>query len=311
MSLRGDLKTTLYRRPKDELRKFFAWGPRGYFFEERWKAEMEEAAKKLSPLPASEQREARDIHFLCGREHWYQAAFCAWSYQRHSRYRIRPVVTDDGTIDEEFRSWLSSVFPNVRIIDKRVCDKAFEESLPRTRYPNLHSWRERQVLFRKLTDVFGSDDEWRLLFDADMLFFAPPAEIDCALERKGKILVQRDCWETYGYSRKLTESLAGLPLPEAINIGMLLYNGGLTDWDRVEHWLGVLEAKEGRPYNVTQCTFAMLLAGRTIEVLDKEKYKVLASSPDQPVAGRIAEHYVADSKPWYYSRAWRLAVSDA
>jgi hypothetical protein len=303
----GELKTALYRRPKDELRRLFAWGPRGYFFEKKWKAEMEEAARRLPPLPASEQREVRDIHFLCGREHWYQAAFCAWTYQRHSRYRIRPVVIDDGTMDAETEAAFCAVFPETVVRAKVTCDEKFKDSLPESQYPKVHAWRQRQILFRKLTDVFGFDNEWRLLFDADMLFFAPPVEIDNTLERRSEIMVQRDCWESYGYSRALTESLTGHTLPEAINIGMLLYNGRLTDWDRVEHWLGVLEDKEGRPYNVTQCMFAMLLAGRTIEVLDKEKYKVLARSPGRMVGGRIAEHYVADSKPWYYGYAWRLA----
>lgn len=50
MNLLGSIKTSLYRRPKDELRRLFAWGPRGYFFEKKWKAEMEEAAKRLPPL---------------------------------------------------------------------------------------------------------------------------------------------------------------------------------------------------------------------------------------------------------------------
>jgi len=311
MSLLGELKTAFYRRPKDELRRLCAWGPRGYFLEEKWKAEMEEAASRLPPLASSEQRDVRDIHFLCGREHWYQAAFCAWSYQRHSRYRIHPVVIDDGTMDTETEDAFRAVFPEVVVRSKAVCDAKFEDGLPASKYPNVHAWRRRQILFRKLTDVFGTDDEWRLLFDADMLFFAAPVEIDSALERRSGIMVQRDCWESYGYSRVLTESLTDRPLPEAINIGMLLYNGQLTDWDRVEHWLGVLENKEGRPYNVTQCTFAMLLAGRAIEVLDKEKYKVLARSPGWMVVGRVAEHYVADSKPWYFSHAWRLAAANS
>jgi len=309
MSLLGEIKTALYRRPKDELRRLLAWGPRSYFFEKKWKAEMEAAAQNLPPLPTSEHRAMRDIHFLCGREHWYQAAFCAWSYQRHSCFRIRPVVIDDGTLDAETEGLFRAVFPEVIVRSKGVCDAKFEDGLPASKYPNVHATRRRQILFRKLTDVFGTDDEWRLLFDADMLFFATPLEIDNALERRSDIIVQRDCWESYGYSRALTESLTGQGLPEAINIGMLLYNGRLTDWDRVEHWLGVLEAKEGRPYNVTQCMFAMLVAGRTIEVLDKEKYKVLARSPGRMVVGRVAEHYVADSKPWYFNRAWRLAAS--
>jgi len=307
MGLLGELKTAIYRRPRAELRKLFASGPRAYLWEERWKSEMEEAAKKLPRLPDSEQRTVRDIHFLCGREHWYQAVFCAWSYQRHSRFRIRPVVIDDGTMDAETEDAFRAVFPETVLWPHTVCDAKCEAGLPVSKYPNVHSWRKRQILFRKLTDVFGADEEWRLLFDADMLFFAAPTEIDNALARRADIIVQKDCWESYGYSRALTESLTGHSLPEAINIGMLLYNGRMTDWDKVEHWLGVLEAKEGRPYNVTQCVFAMLLAGRDVSFLDKEKYKVLAASPPKFIEDRIAEHYVADSKPWYLRRAWRLA----
>ena len=234
MNLLGSIKTSLYRRPKDELRRLFAWGPRGYFFEKKWKAEMEEAAKRLPPLPASEQREVRDIHFLCGREHWYQAAFCAWGYQRHSRYRIRPMVIDDGSMDAETEDAFRAVFPETVVRSKGVCDAKFEAGLPASKYPNVHAWRQRQILFRKLTDVFGTDDEWRLLFDADMLVFAPPVEIDNALERRSDIIVQRDCWESYGYPRPFMESLAGAKLPEAINIGILNFSGKIIDWEKVE-----------------------------------------------------------------------------
>ncbi len=308
MKFLGKLKTELYRRPKDEFRKLFAWGPRGYFNEVKWKSEMEEAAKRLPRLPAAEKRDVREIHFLCGRKHWYQAAFCAWTYQRHSRFRIRPVLIDDGTIDAETVALLQSVFPDARVKYKESCDKVFDQTFPPARYPNLHALRSRQKLFMKLTDVFGIDDEWRLLFDADMLFFAMPEEIDNVLQNPAGVLVQRDCWEAYGHSRKLAERLAGNTLPQAINIGMLLFNGRLTDWDLVEQWLGVLEDREGRPYNITQCIAAMILAGGEVRFLDRYKYCVLPKCPRRLETGRVAEHYVADSKPWYFGTAWHLAL---
>jgi hypothetical protein len=269
---------------------------------------MERAAEELRPRKADEGKPARQVWFLSGRAHWYQTVFCAWTFQRWSRFRVVPVILDDGSFDEEVQAKFARIFPDYLLYRRDDCNRKFAQEFPAMRYPMIHAVRKRQVLFRKLTKVFGRADEWRFLMDSDMLFFSEPREIDDLLEQGREIFVQRDCWESYGYSRALLERLAGRPLPEAVNIGIVQYNGARTDWDQVERWLTEMVTAEGMAYNVTQGTFATVLASQSIRFLDREQYRVIPRNPAAGEALPICGHYVADSKPWYFGQGWKKAL---
>ena len=304
----GTVKTYLYRKPKDEIRRMAGWGLQGYFRTPAWAKEMERAAEQLRPPTAVQNKPVREVWFLSGRTHWYQTAFCAWTFQRWSRFRVVPVIVDDGTFDAEVQGRFAKVFPEHRLMAREDCNRRFTQEFPVSRYPMIHALRDRQVLFRKLTKVFGRADEWRFLMDSDMLFFSEPKEIDELLETRDTIFTQKDCQESYGYPKGLLERLAGAKLPEAINIGIVQYNGARTDWDRVEAWLLEIIAKEGIAYNVTQATFAMILAQQKIQHLDAVKYKVYPKNPRPEDPLPVCGHYVADSKPWYFGKGWRKAI---
>ena len=229
----GFLKTAFYRRPKAELQRMVRWGPRAYCQTPKWEKKMEEAAKRLNPPDIENKGAALKVWFLSGKKHWYQTAFCAWTLQRHTRFRITPVIVDDGSFDGEARANLSKIFPNFELWEKGECDLTFAQMFPAKDFQNLHSWRDRQILFRKLTDVYGRTEDWRLLFDSDMLFFSEPTELEHFLGEGQEIFCQKDCWESYGYPRPLMDSLAGAKLPEAINIGILNFTGKIIDWDKM------------------------------------------------------------------------------
>jgi len=306
----SQLKTTLYRQPRDELQRMIRWGPEAYFRIDAWKREMEAAAWKLKAPPKMTKASAKPIKiwFLTGGNHWYQTAFCIWTFLRHSRHDIRPVILDDGTLRDEHIAKLKDVAPHLIAESKQSSDERFESIFLKKKFPELHQWRERQLLFRKLVDVHGDASEWRTFFDSDMLFWSIPNQLDDYLSMPERPIYQIDCWESYGYSRKLTESLCGNRLPNAANIGLFALKGDLIDWEKVNHWLGAMRNAEGTRYNVTQCTCAMIMAGSRCEALDKESYKVLATSPARTHGSRILEHYVSDSKPHYFRTAWRKAT---
>jgi len=304
-------KTVLYRSPKAEIQRVFRWGPWSYWRTPHWAKKMERAAERLPACEAKGKSPELKIWFLSGREHWYQTAFCAWTLQRWSAYNITPVIVDDGNFTRENHEKLSRIFQKLELCSKQECDQKFSEMFPRKKYPNLHGWRGRQILFRKLTDVFGGSGEWRLLLDSDMLFFSQPTEMDVLLQAKETIFCQKDCWESYGYPRPLMESLAGAKLPEAINIGILNFSGKIIDWDKVEHWVGELERRHGRAYNITQGSFAMILAGKNPKLLDQENYKVYPRKPAKAEKPPVCGHYVADSKPWYFDQGWKKALEMA
>lgn len=302
-------KTFFWRRPKEEFQRMFRWGPKGYFLCDSWMKEMEAAAFTLPQLPASSSQIPKPLWFMTGEKHWYQTAFCAWSFARHSRHSIKPVLIDDGTLGETSLSGLRRLFPDLIVDSRSECDERVERLLPIARFPKTHWIRSKQKLFRKLTDIHAGASDWRLFFDSDMLFFKEPEEIDRYLDNPSGHLAQRDCWESYGFSRGLTEKLCGHRLPEALNIGIFSMNGSLIDWEQVEHWIGEMFGKEGSRYNVTQCTSAMLMAGRDLHVLDSEDYKVFPANPTRPHRPRVLEHYVQESKPWYFGEAWKLALN--
>jgi len=304
----GITKDYLYRKPKDEIKRMCKWGLLSYLATPAWAREMEKAAERLPPLPVAENKPTREVWFLSGREHWFQTAFCAWTFQRWSRFRVVPMIVDDGTFDAEVQGKFAKVFPQHRLFKLDDCNRQFALQFPAEKYPLIQAVREKQVLFRKLTKGFGRADEWRFLMDSDMLFFSEPKEIDDLLAQRTEIFTQKDCVETYGYPRALLERLAGQKLPEAINIGIVQYNGARTDWDRVENWLTEVISKHGMAYNITQGTFAMILARQNVRTLPAEDYKVYPRAPRPGDPLPICGHYVADSKPWYFRQGWRKAL---
>ena len=69
-----------------------------------------------------------------------------------------------------------------------------------------------------------------------------------------------------------------------------------------------MERCYGRAYNITQGTFAMILAGKEVKKMDREKYKVYPRNPKKDEPLPVCGHYVADSKPWYFGQGWKKAL---
>lgn len=307
--LLGQAKTLLIRKPRQQLSHLLRWGPRSYFRIESWKQQMESVAHDLPSITPDTYQKSGDLielWFMTGARHWYQTAFCAWSFALHSDCRIRPIIIDDGTLKDSHIDYLKKIFPDLAVHDADTCTAQRESLLALDKYPFINRVIKKQLLFRKLTDVFCGSSKKRLFLDSDMLFYRRPAQIEEFMLTKSSYLVQSDCWESYGYSRSLCEQLTGgARLPKAINIGVLGMSGSIIDWDRVEYWLSQMISLEGWKYNITQCTAAMILAGSGVEALPASLYEVLPSYPKKPRPLRVMEHYVSDSKPYYFQKAWR------
>lgn len=308
-------KSYLVRKPQDEMRRILRWGPRAYFRMDAWKQEMEREASRLPPInalhtdfPGKLQPEL-PVWFMSGNAFWYQTMFCAWSLALHSGTQIALNILDDGTLQQWQIAKLESKFPFVTIYSASTCAEQREHLLPRSRYPWVHAVLERQILFRKLTDIFCGSSQWRLFLDSDMLFFRRPYALHHECIKAEKALVQEDCWESYGYTRELCEELTeGSQLPKAINIGVLGMRADLVDWGKIESWIPVLIEREGWKYNITQCITAMILSSQPIAFLPSAEYRVYPKKPTNSRAIRVMEHYVSDSKPFYFSTAWKQLV---
>lgn len=313
MSFLGRLKHRFYRIPAEKIARIRQWGIAATLQHPRHRREMEAFVwEELSVPERSHSDTTFEVSFMTGAHHWYQTALCSWSLQRQISSGLAVEILDDGTLTREQGNRLMELNQQCRIISKAEADSRVEQFLPHRRYERLHQWRERQMLFRKLVDTHVGHSEWRLFLDSDMLFFQPPTELVAWWKSPDCCIFQTDCWESYGYSRELIQSLIGQQMIAAANIGIFSLKGADIDWDEVQHWLQKLEDAEGSRYNVTQCVTTMLMSRQPHKRLDAGAYLVFPGpGRPPPDSSRILEHYVADAKPWYFGHAWRNLVQPA
>jgi len=316
------LKTAFYRQPKDELQRFTRWGPRAYFRCEAWAQEMEAAAWKLPVVETTQAksgnescRKPLEVWFLTGKRFWYQTAFCAWSLARQSDRRMILNLVDDGTMEGRHEQGLRRLFPDGITVCKEEIHGKIETLLPENRFPILRQRWIDYVNIRKLIDVHLGSKGVKLVLDSDMLFFRRPDALlewwdaaqgaDSNEREVWSLCLMTDCVESYGYSRKLMEELAGASILPLLNVGICGLRSEMLDWERLEHWCRRLLEREGTSYYLEQALVAMLAARQPPTIMPAKDY-ITFPRKDQVVNGRgVLQHYVADSKPWYFGRAWK------
>lgn len=308
MSLVGRFWYQCYHRPlgvvRDTLR---AGGPLEQRRTERGRQAMEDAARSLPPLPPN-PGSPLEPHLLTGQRYWYQTAFCLWTLARTAARPIAPVLYDDGTLGQE-RDALRRLFPQARLISRDEAVAVLDAQLPLTRYPFLRDrWRNYPHI-RKLIDPHLGSRAWRLVLDSDLLFFRRPDALLHWLEQPAGALHATDCASSYGYSRPLMDQLAGQPVADRVNVGVLGLNGAECDWDRVEYWCRSLMTSEGPQYYLEQALAAMLVAGRSCTILPPADYVTGPFPPEALGCAAVMHHYVDDSKRWYFQHNWRRVLS--
>lgn len=304
-------KTAFYRRPKDELRRLCRWGPRAYLRCGAWQQQMARAASRL-PAPAPRGLQAGqplEVWYLTGRRFWYQTAFCAWSLAHHSGRDLVLHLVDDGTLQPHQEQQLRRLFPAGHTHWNGAMAMQLETRLPRERFPLLRQRWNDYINIRKLTDIHLGSSGSKLVLDSDMLFFARPDELLAWWDQPQGPCLMVDCEESYGYSRKLMEELAGAPIPPLLNVGICGLKSESIDWEEIEYWCRTLVEREGTSYYLEQALVAMLVARATPVVMPRSRYITLPTR-QQTLAGEgVMQHYVADSKPWYFGEAWQPLVA--
>jgi len=303
-------KTALYRRPRDELKRLQRWGPRGYFRTGAWQRQMEQAATRLpvlSPLVPALSRPL-EVWFLTGTRFWYQTAFCAWSLAKHSQRELVLHLVDDGSLRSDQEHQLRRLFPSGFTRWKHVVAAELDQHLPVNRFPVLRQRWSDYINIRKLTDIHLGSSGTKLVLDSDMLFFRRPDELLAWWDQPDGPCLMVDCVESYGYSRELMEELAGVPIPTLLNVGICGLASELINWQELEHWCQILVEREGTSYYLEQALVAMLVARSTPAVMPRSSY-ITFPLRQQTLAGEgVLQHYVADSKPWYFGEAWKLVL---
>lgn len=273
----------------------------------RGRAEMEAAAARL-PLLADASGRPLELHILTGRRFWYQTAFCLWTFARHTRRPLKPVIYDDGSLETRYSESLKRLFPHARIVTQAETLAMLEENLPAARFPVLRERWQNYPNIRKLLDVHAGKSGWKLVLDSDLLFFRRPDLLVNWLDAPHNPLHAVDCTTSYGYSRALMDDLAGNPVADLVNVGLTGLDSGSLEWDRIEHWCRVLIDREHAHYYLEQALVAMLVAGRPCTVAPRDEYVTLPVEPEARQCSAVMHHYVADSKRWYFQHCWRVAL---
>jgi hypothetical protein len=292
-------------RMRDSLRNGGPWEERRT---EQGRAEMERAAHTLPPLAASAGSPV-ELHLLTGRRFWYQTAFCLWTFARHAGRPLAPVIYDDGSLTSEFREPLARLFPLTRFVTRDETIGRLDQHLPSARFPVL---RERWLNYpniRKLTDPHLGGRGWKLVIDSDLLFFQRPTFLLNWLDAPDRPLHAVDCETSYGYSRRLMDDLAGIPVADLVNVGLTGLRSEELDWERLEYWCRELIGRERASYYLEQALIAMRVAGRTCAIAPARDYVTLPRPPEATACAAVMHHYVAHSKRWYFQRNWRQALS--
>lgn len=306
-TLLSGAKSALYRRPKDELQRLQKWGPRAYLRCSAWAAEMEHGASCLPVLPHTcyEAERPLEVWFLTGKRFWYQTAFCSWSLAHHSKRNLVLNLVDDGSLKPEQEKQLRRLFPSGVTRSKLEMAEKIHQQLPESHFPILRQRWVDYINIRKLTDIHLGSCGIKLVLDSDMLFFRRPDELLAWWDQPIGPCLMSDCKESYGYSRELMEELAGAPIPPLLNVGICGLASELIDWEELEYWCQTLVEREGTSYYLEQALVAMLAARSSPTVMPRSRY-ITFPTQQQTLAGEgVLQHYVADSKPWYFGEAWR------
>ena len=307
----SSVKTWMFRRPVDEAKRLYRWGPRAYFRFDAWASQMEQAAYNLPPLAHSEENPASPlvVWYLTGSRFWYQTAFCAWTLSYHSHRRIVLNLIDDGSLQAHQERQLRNLFPEGITRWKHDLAQTLEEKLPIARFPHLRERWLDYVNIRKLTDIHLGSRGLKLVLDSDMLFFSCPHELLAWWDNPKGPCLMTDFVESYGYSRQLMEDLSGASIPPLLNVGICGLRSEDLDWQELEHWCGTLVEQEGARYFLEQALVAMLAARTPPMVMPPSSYITLPNRKQILAGEGVLQHYVAESKPWYFRNAWRKALT--
>lgn len=295
----------LYHAPKGMIHQYLKRDPIRRAMDERAQRAMVAATYRLKPLPEFSRDTALEIHFLSGKQFWYQTCFCAYSMAQSSDIPLRPIIYDDGSLEPSHQAEFERIFPQVQMVSKEAIQARLETYLPQQQFPYLRQRRLTYPNLRKLTDIHIGSAGWKLILDSDMLFFRSPTLLLDWLRSPQIPCHMVDIETAYGYSSSLMASLAGTPIPDRINAGICGLNSSALDWDELEFWCKTMIEQEGTHYYQEQAMVAMLMARQPCTIAPPSDYIILPDRPEVLAPTAILHHYVADSKPWYFRYGWK------
>jgi hypothetical protein len=313
--------TTQYRKPPLTLGRIaylLYYAPRGALKKGVWKTmrgargrrQMQAALPDFSlpEPPAATETSELPIHFLIGARYLPEACLVTHSLAWAAQRRVAPHFYDDGTLTRADCEFLSSKLPRAHFTLSAEINDRLAAHLPEEKFPCLRKLRPAYPHIRKLTDIHLFPGEWKLVSDADILFFKHPTQLlRHVAARESTHMV--DIAPAYGVPLAALEELAGCTVHEKINVGLCHLRTPDSDWEFVEHCATRLLADFGFTYYLEQALTAILLARAGARPLSCRDYVVYPDATTAQRADCAAMHYVDDSRSFYYDFAWRQVLA--
>lgn len=298
----------IYRYPKARLQNYNRFG--GYFNYRSMMYSMRLMKKaSLTLAPVTSYPDGLPVYFLTGEKFLYQTLFCIQSLKKVSRAKFNYILIDDGSFGDSLIKQVERQLPGAQIILQAELEQNIEKYLPESLYPALYNKRKVYPHLKKLTDVHTLPGKhWKLVLDSDMLFWAEPTKLISWLNNPVSPLHMVDCEPSYGYTGPLMEQLAGSAIRPLINVGAIGLKSDTINWAKVNHWIKVLEEKEGGSYYLEQALTAMLIGDAVTTTLPADTYIVNPAASDVVEKNGTLHHYVDLSKAPYFKLAWRQLV---
>lgn len=305
------LVNVCYRFPKSELKKYRRFGGYGIYREmQAGKKQMAKAACRLPPVRS--YNDGLPVYFLTGKDYLYQTLFCIRSLSLRGDVKFRFTLVDDGSFNEAIVKQIQSQLPQAEIIMAAEIAKNIDKHLPPEGFPNIHRKRKVYAHLKKLTDIHTLPGEpWKMVLDSDMLFWKEPAELISWLKNPTSPLALKDCMQSYGYDLGLMQALSGGEIEPLLNVGAVGLNSLAVNWDKLEKWIGELEAAGGASYYLEQALTAMLIGETPLIMLPGTDYIVCPSDAEMMDKTGILHHYVDTSKKGYFIYLWKELIQQA
>jgi hypothetical protein len=240
------------------------------------------------------------IHVLTGGQDWRLAAWMLASFFHFSEMAWPVVIHDDGTLPEDARATLLSLFHGARFIRRDEADDRMNRLL--RAYPFCHEYRGTHPLALKIFDVpFFAESDRFLVIDSDVLFFNHPREI---VEWANAPATNKECWfnEDVQESSLITAAEAreelDVKLWARVNSGLAAIYKPVIDLDFCDRALATTSILRGHLWRVEQTLFALCASRNNKGGLLPKNYEVSLKRRASPEA--ISRHYVGAVRDRFY-----------
>jgi len=238
------------------------------------------------------------VHVLTGAKDWELAAWMLASFFHFTEHAWPVVIHDDGTLPEEGKAVLTSLFTRTRFISRKDADKAMEKALKP--FPFCYEYRGMHPLALKSFDMahFAGGQQF-IVLDSDVLFFSYPTEImQWAKQTTEECWFNADVQEGSLLSQHEAVTELGVDLWPRVNSGLGLIYKPAMDLDLCDRALAQTTILRGHIWRVEQTLFALCGSNFGRGGLLPARYEVSLGKWSREDA--VARHYVGAVRDRFY-----------